>query len=185
MGIDSLKRARAVFLDRDGVLNRATVIDGKPHPPHRLEELELLPGVREPLVQLRQAGFLLIVVTNQPDIARGSLSAVDSDKINGRLAELLPVHSVRVCPHDDGDGCHCRKPLPGLIHDAADEFAIDVTRSFMVGDRWRDIEAGRSAGCTTVLIDYAYHERRSEPHYSASNLSSAADWILRDIKEHS
>ena len=170
----------AVFLDRDGVLNRALVRDGRPDPPARQEDLEILPGVAEALVDLRRAGFLLLVVTNQPDVARGTLSATSLARIHEHLLATLKLDKIYVCPHDDANHCTCRKPLPGLLLTAAQEWSVDLQKSFMVGDRWRDIEAGRHAGCTTVLIDYGYREKLcSEPDKRVTSLREASKWILQ------
>ncbi len=170
---------RAVFLDRDGVLNRALVRAGKPYPPRGLGELEILPGVPEALARLREVGYLLIVVTNQPDVARGTQRREAVEEINCTLAARLPLDDIRVCYHDERDGCTCRKPCPGLLLQAADQWPIDLAASYMVGDRWKDIEAGRRAGCRTVLIDYQYAEPMPQaPDHVATSLSAAADWIL-------
>ena len=170
---------RAVFLDRDGVLNRAFVREGKPYPPDSLASLEVLPGVAEACAALRAAGFLLIVVTNQPDLARGTTRREDVDVLNRRLFELLPLDEIRVCPHDDGDRCECRKPLPGLLLAAARERGLDLRHSVMVGDRWRDIEAGKRAGCWTVFVNHGYTERRPEaPDLTVKSLGEAVPWIL-------
>lgn len=169
---------KAVFLDRDGVLNRAAVRDGRPYPPASLAECEILPGVKEACAALRASGFLLVVVTNQPDISRGTQSRQSVDEINLHLRRELQLDAVRVCAHDDRDQCACRKPAPGLILDAARDFGIDLAKSFMVGDRWRDIEAGRQAGVRSILIDYEYREKRVSPDYVVQNLPDAADWIL-------
>ena len=178
MGIDAVNR-RAVFLDRDGVLNRAVVREGRPYPPAAVAEVEILPGVVEALEELHQAGFLLLVVTNQPDVARGTLSAGTVEAIHKHLASKLRIDGIYVCPHDDADHCACRKPLPGLLLAAAREMSADLPASFMVGDRWRDVEAGRQAGCTTVLVDYGYREKLcSEPDKRVASLREAATWIL-------
>jgi D-glycero-D-manno-heptose 1,7-bisphosphate phosphatase len=171
---------RAVFLDRDGVLNRALVRDGKPYPPADLSQLEVLPGVPEALGRLRAAGYRLIVVTNQPDVARGVQTRAAVEAIHSELlARGLPIDTFHVCYHDDGDGCDCRKPKPGLLLAAAQEDGLDLPSSFLIGDRWRDVEAGKRAGCTTVLIDYRYAEpERSQPHVRVKSLAEAADWIL-------
>ncbi len=169
---------RAVFLDRDGVLNRAVVRNGKAYPPDGPEELEVLPGVAEACASLRRAGYLLIVITNQPDVARGTQRQEIVEAINAALRFQIPVDDFRVCYHDDPDGCTCRKPQPGLLVKAAREWQIDLSNSFMVGDRWKDIEAGRRAGCATVLIDSGYTEaEQSLPDHSVSSLAEAADWI--------
>jgi D-glycero-D-manno-heptose 1,7-bisphosphate phosphatase len=176
-----LPRKRAVFLDRDGVINQAILRDGKPHPPSGVGELKLVAGVAEALRDLKRAGFLLIVVTNQPDIARGTRSRESVDTIHQALGETLPLDDFFVCPHDDSDHCDCRKPLPGLLLRAAGQYEIDIPRSFMVGDRWRDVDAGASAGCATVLIDYGYREKHpvADPSAKVDSIRAAVDWILR------
>jgi len=170
---------KAVFLDRDGVINRAVVREGKPYPPKDLAGMEILPGVKDALVRLKAAGYLLIVVTNQPDVARGTTKRETVEEINDFLHTALPIDEVRTCYHDSGDGCNCRKPKPGSILSAAAEHGIDLAASFMVGDRWRDTEAGERAGCRTIFIDYAYDEKQPETvDYRVSSLSEAADIIL-------
>src|SRR5580704_5907335 len=133
----------AVFLDRDGVLNRAIIRNGRPHPPATLEEFTLLPGVPEACRKLRRAGFVLLVVTNQPDIARGVQDRAVVDEFHQILLRTLPIDGVYVCPHDDADGCDCRKPGPGMLLQAARDLSLNLGDSVMVGDRWRDVEAGR------------------------------------------
>lgn len=173
---------RAVFLDRDGVLNRALLRKGLPHPPDTVAELEILDGVPEALDRLRAAGYRLIVVTNQPDLARGTQSRENLEAIHAALRKRLAVDEIRVCPHDDADGCGCRKPRPGMLSEAAAEQGIDLAGSWMVGDRWRDIDAGHAAGCRTILIDYRYPERAPSraPDYVCHSLEEAADWILTE-----
>ena len=148
----------AVFLDRDGVVNEAIVRDGRPLPPATVDEVVIPAGVREACRLLSDAGLLLILVTNQPDVARGTTSRQAVDAINAYLADELGLDAVYVCPHDDGDACGCRKPAPGLLLDAAADLGVDLTRSMMVGDRWRDIEAGKRAGVTTVWLRRDYRE---------------------------
>jgi D-glycero-D-manno-heptose 1,7-bisphosphate phosphatase len=178
MGVGALM-TRAVFLDRDGVINRAIVHAGKPYPPRNVAELEILPGVANALNRLRNAGFKLIVVTNQPDVARGTQTRAAVEEINAALQSCLPIDEFRVCYHDDVDLCACRKPRPGALLQSAEKFNIDLKASFMIGDRWRDIEAGRSAGCNTIFIECHYAEtKRIEPDYRACDLSEAAKWIL-------
>lgn len=178
MGIHQPLRP-AVFLDRDGVLIRATVRNGKPHPPESVDLMEILPDVPEALARLRQAGFHLIVVTNQPDVARGRETREGVEAMHARLSAALPIDDVRVCYHDDVDACACRKPEPGMLIDAARDHGIDLSRSFMVGDRWRDVEAGRRAGCRTVFLDYGYAEPQPEsPDRVVATLSEGVDWIL-------
>lgn len=172
---------RAVFLDRDGVINQAIVRDGKPYPPSGVGELKIVEGAAEALRDLKRAGFLLIVVTNQPDIARGTQDRAAVDAIHGALRDALPLDDFFVCVHDDTDHCDCRKPRPGLLLRAAEKYEIDMTRSFMIGDRWRDVDAGASAGSATVWIDYGYREKRpaAEPSAKVDSIRAAADWILR------
>lgn len=173
---------RAVFLDRDGVINRAMVRDGKPYPPANLGEMEILPGVSDALAALHDAGFMLIVVTNQPDVARGTTPMAVVEEMNNYLAGCLPIDEFRTCYHDGSDGCDCRKPLPGAIIAAASKHGIDLGESSMVGDRWRDIEAGQRAGCRTIFIDYGYLEKQPESFdYRVDSLGEAAKIILGEI----
>lgn len=170
---------RAVFLDRDGVINKAVVRDGKPYPPANLSEMEILSGVKAALESLRSAGYLLIVVTNQPDVARGTTSKESVEEINTALAAMLPIDEFRTCYHDSADLCGCRKPQPGALLSAARLHCIDMTQSFMVGDRWRDVEAGQRAGCKTCFVDYGYAEKQPEHvDFRVSSLSEAARIIL-------
>jgi len=173
---------RAIFLDRDGVLNRALVRDGKPYPPRVIEDLDILPGTEQALRRLRDAGFLLVVVTNQPDVARGSLKQSDLAAIHSELQRQLPLDEVLTCCHDDADQCTCRKPKPGLLQQTAKEYDLDLSKSYMIGDRWRDIDAGRNAGCVPVLIDYQYNEPMSAPPaMRVKSLMQATDWILEHM----
>lgn len=173
---------KAVFLDRDGVLNRALVRNGKPYPPATLAELEILPETSSALEALKAAGLLLIGVTNQPDVARGTQRRETVEAINAELMAVLPLDEILVCYHDDRDGCTCRKPLPGLLVDAAARRAIDLSSSFMIGDRWKDVETGHRAGCATVLIGHGYAEIGRgcrPPDHTVHSLSEAAAWVLR------
>lgn len=170
---------RAIFLDRDGVINRAIICDNKPYPPKGLDDLEILPRVLEGLDRLKLAGFLLIVVTNQPDVARGTAALEDIEAINQRLAETLPIDLFQVCYHGNDDECFCRKPKPGLILQAAIALSIDLSESYMVGDRWRDIEAGQAAGCRTIFIDYSYNEKRPASYdFRVASFTEAVSIIL-------
>jgi D-glycero-D-manno-heptose 1,7-bisphosphate phosphatase len=171
--------ARAVFLDRDGVVNRAIVRAGKPYPPANVEELELLPGVAQGLTALKAGGYHLVVVTNQPDVARGKTSRSQVEAMHSKLRSALPLDAILACFHDDADQCGCRKPQPGLILHAARELDIDCKASWLVGDRWRDIEAGRRAGCRTCFIDHAYDEPPPSYDFLVGSLREAAGIILR------
>lgn len=182
MGRGSLSLAaftKAVFLDRDGVLNEALVRDGKPFSPRTIAEVVIPPGVPSALSRLRQNGFRLIMVTNQPDIARGSQPREAVHVINRYLLETLQLQGAEICEHDDADNCNCRKPKPGMLLRAAARDHIALVESFMIGDRWRDIEAGRRAGCRTILIGNGYGEAlQSAPDAIVATLGDAADWIL-------
>lgn len=162
----------AVFLDRDGVINRSVVRDGKPYPPASLDELEILPGAVHSLKQLASAGYLLIGVTNQPDVARGTQTRKAVEAINTRILSELPVTEIFTCYHDNQDDCPCRKPKPGLIFQGAEKYGVDLAKSWMVGDRWKDIAAGQAAGLKTVFIDYHYNETYNGP---------SADFIAEDV----
>jgi len=172
---------RAVFLDRDGVINKALMVDGKPYPPKDLDELEIMPGVNQAILQLRNFGYFCIVVTNQPDVARGKTSLEAVESINQFLIERLAIHEIISCYHDDHENCGCRKPKPGSFIMAALKYNIDLSKSFMVGDRWRDIEAGQNAGCRTFFIDYQYNEKQpTNPTYRVVSLPDAVKIILNE-----
>lgn len=162
-----------VFLDRDGILNRAILRDGKPYPPSGLDELEILPGTLSSLTRLSELGFLLIGVTNQPDIARGTQSREIVETMNAAILARLPVQEIFVCYHDEPDNCNCRKPLPGLILQASEKYNVDLSRSWMVGDRWKDIAAGQAAGLRTIFVDY---------HYSEAYKGKLADFTTTDTQ---
>jgi len=172
---------RAVFLDRDGVLIRTAVEDGTPRPAGSLAEVELLPGVVDAVRRLKERGFRTIVVSNQPDVARGRTPQERVEQINAWLRQQMPLDEICTCYHDDRDQCGCRKPKPGLLLAAAERHGIALASSFMVGDRWRDVDAGAAAGCRSILIDYGYGERAPQhpPVATVKGLPAAADWILQ------
>ena len=149
-----------VFLDRDGVLNHPIITDGKPHSPMRMIEFRLFDGVAEACARLRSAGFAVVVITNQPEISRGTLDPAELESMHDALRSVVDVDEVRVCPHDDNDGCHCRKPKPGMLIDAAESLSLNLDHSYLVGDRWRDIQAGQAVGCPTVFVNHGWAERR-------------------------
>ncbi len=179
----SAKR-RAVFLDRDGVLTRAVIKGGKPFPPAAATALELAVDAKQALARLKAEGFLLLVVTNQPDVARGSLRAETVEQMHDRLRSQLPVDDIFTCYHDDADRCECRKPLPGLLLQGVNRYSIDAASSYMIGDRWRDVDAGTAAGVKVIWIDRGYAERQpsSVPSARVASLSEAVDWILTDSR---
>ena len=172
--------SQAIFLDRDGVLNEAIFRAGISCPPATLDEFRILPGVCDACALLKEAGFLLIVVTNQPDVSRGSVAMETVEAINQELRAGLPVDEIRTCYHDDSHKCSCRKPNPGLLLQAAIDWKIDIAGSFMVGDRWKDIEAGKRAGCRTILIDQGTSlPGNLSPDHRAKSLLEAAGWIIQ------
>jgi D-sedoheptulose 7-phosphate isomerase len=179
------KLRRAVFLDRDGVLTEPSVQDGKPHPPSAPEGVRIPEGTAQALARLKEREFLLLVVTNQPDVARGIQTRAAVEAINRRLRDELALDDVFTCFHDDQDACECRKPRPGLVMRAAEQYGVDLGRSYLTGDRWRDIEAGATAGCKTIWIDHGYTERApaSSPDARVGSLPEAVDWILANAME--
>ena len=172
---------RAAFLDRDGVLNVAPQVNGLPTSPATVADMQVLPGVEEACVRLKAAGFLLVMVTNQPDISGGKTTREEVDAINNLLRDRLGLDAVYVCPHADRDNCECRKPKPGLLLAAAKRWNIDLARSYMIGDRWRDVEAGRAAGCRTVFVDHGYRERRPDgADVVTTSLAAVAPMLIAD-----
>ncbi len=170
---------KAVFLDRDGVINRSIVRDGKPYAPRTLEEFELFPGVTEATQHLSDAGFLLFVVTNQPDIGNGLVDAKLVDKIHQQLLQTLPIKKIYMCPHKQDEGCDCRKPKPGMLLQARNEFSIELAESYMIGDRHTDISAARSAGCVPIFVDHDYVETPDlGDTMRAKSLLQASQYIL-------
>ncbi len=174
---------RAVFLDRDGVINRALERDGKPYPPTSLDEFEILPEVPAACAKLKAAGFLLVVATNQPDVGRGTLPQSTVEVLHEFLQQRLPLDRIEVCYHP-GKGqsdCLCRKPKPGMLLEAARALDIALEQSWMVGDRWRDIDCGHAAGCRTILVERGYNEDlRQSPDFRARDLLEAVEIILRN-----
>lgn len=183
MGIGAV--SRAVFLDRDGVLNHPVVREGKPYPPAALEDLRIVAEAPAALRELKRLGCLLIVVSNQPDVARGTQQRAVVEAINAALARAMPIDDFFICYHDDRDRCGCRKPLPGLVTQAANQYSIQLEKSFLVGDRWRDVEAGFRAGCRTVWIDCGYAEKApaNPPDARVTSIAGAARWIVGRIED--
>jgi D-glycero-D-manno-heptose 1,7-bisphosphate phosphatase len=182
MGEHEIRR-RAVFLDRDGVLNRAVVRDGLPFPPARVEDFELYPDVVDGCAQLKKAGYLLVVVTNQPDVGRGTQSREFVEAMHASLRAALPsLDGIEVCFHGGvlhGEPCECRKPKPGMLLRAAAAYAIDLKESFLIGDRWRDVDCAHAAGCRSIFIDHGYREvLREKPEFTVLNFSEAVKTVL-------
>ena len=168
---------KAIFLDRDGVLNDAVTVDNKPYPPKSVDELIISSGAKEGMNRLKELGYLLIVITNQPDVVRGTTSMQTVNEINNYLRQELIIDDIFCCFHDNTDNCECRKPKPGMIFSAAIKWDIDLTRSFMAGDRWRDIETGKNAGIKTILIDHNYDEKYLEPDFKCYDFNGLVQII--------
>jgi len=173
----------ALFLDRDGVINKAYVKDGKSYPPSTLEEFIFLDRVKEALLLSRSLGFLNILVTNQPDVGEGRQSLEVVNKMHEVGQKNLPIDDIFVCTHVDLDYCVCRKPLPGMLIAAAEKWQIDLKRSFLVGDRWRDVGAAHAVGCEAFFVDYGYDEQRpSSPYHVVTSLYEAVGQIRDQIR---
>lgn len=176
---------RAVFLDRDGVLNRSVIREGKPYPPARAAEFQLYPDAVRGCERLKSVGFALIVVTNQPDVGRGTQQRALVEEMHRMLQLLIPaIDRIEVCYHGGegyGESCDCRKPKPGMLRHAAEEMRIDLGASYLIGDRWRDVDCARAAGCQSVFIDCGYAERLpASPNFTVANFTEAVDVVLRE-----
>jgi D-glycero-D-manno-heptose 1,7-bisphosphate phosphatase len=183
MGEHEIKQ-RAVFLDRDGVINKPVVREGRPHPPAEVKDFELYEDVPAGCTQLEAAGYLLVVVTNQPDVARGAQTRAAVDAMHRKMLDALPqIARVEICWHagaEWGDACDCHKPEPGMVLRAAEALGIDLAQSFLIGDRWRDVDCGHRAGCRTVFIDRNYSEAlRQQPDWTVRSFAQAVEAILR------
>ena len=175
---------RAVFLDRDGVLVVPEFRDGRSFAPRTFEAFRIYDDAPEALARLKEAGFLLVVVTNQPDVGHGLISLDTIGRMHRKLKEFLPVDRIELCTHTQREGCTCRKPMPGMLLNAADALAIDLSASIMVGDRASDVEAGRAAGCRTIFIDLDYaNEPKPSADWIARSVSDAANIILTEDRE--
>jgi D-glycero-D-manno-heptose 1,7-bisphosphate phosphatase len=176
-----MKRFPAIFLDRDGVLNEAVIKDGKPHPPLDVASMTILVDTSEVLKSLKTAGFILICVTNQPDVRRGKQTLANIMAMNQKIRDNLPLDDLFVCYHDNKDDCLCRKPKPGMLFMAAQKWHIDLAKSWMVGDRASDVAAGHSAGCHTIFLDFDYAEPKPSPEadFTVGSLPEAVAIITR------
>jgi D-glycero-D-manno-heptose 1,7-bisphosphate phosphatase len=170
---------KAIFLDRDGVLNKLIIRDGKAQAPYSLEEFALFPGVVTALSMIKANGFLTIIVTNQPDVARGWIKKENVELINNKIKEILPIDDIKICYHTNTDNCLCRKPMPGMLLSAAAEWGIDLSASYMIGDRYGDVAAGVKAGCKTILVgDGDLQGDFPNPDYKVEFLIDAVKFFL-------
>ncbi|HHT9125294.1 MAG TPA: D-glycero-alpha-D-manno-heptose-1,7-bisphosphate 7-phosphatase [Candidatus Brocadiia bacterium] len=172
---------KAIFLDRDGVINKVFLSNGKPFSPRRFSEFELIPEVENALNSFKEVGFTNIVITNQPDIARGFLKWEELEKMHSLIRERLSIGDIFVCPHSDKDNCLCRKPKPGALLEAAKKWNVDLKGSFFIGDTWKDTVAGKRAGCKTILINMPYNQG-VESDYRIEDLNKAVE-IIMDSKQ--
>ncbi len=175
MGIGKMRRA--VFLDRDGVINKVLIRHGKVGTPRRFEEFEWIEGIGEEVKRIKDAGFYVFVITNQPDVARGILPLEELDKMSAAIRSHLPVDEVWVCPHDDDARCDCRKPKPGMVQRAREKYSINIAESYLIGDGRKDIELARDVGCKGILIDAAYNQGL-DCFARARDIHEAVDLIL-------
>jgi D-glycero-D-manno-heptose 1,7-bisphosphate phosphatase len=174
----------AVFLDRDGVLAEPIVrADGHAYAPTQVEDFLIVPEAGAQVQRLRDAGFICIVFTNQPELANGLLVRTDLDTMHRQLAAVVPLDDIYVCPHDKSEGCPCHKPATAMLDEAAARWGIDLSRSYAIGDRWRDIGAGLAAGCYSILIDRPYSGDTYEPDARVATLTEAVDTVLRHAHE--
>jgi D-glycero-D-manno-heptose 1,7-bisphosphate phosphatase len=173
----------AIFLDRDGVLNEAKLVRGVPVPPAHIENVNILEGVKESIELLTGSGYTPVVISNQPDIARGKTTFDEVLEINNYISIKTGIKHFYFCPHDDVNQCECRKPKPGLILNAANELDLDLTASYLVGDRWRDIQAGQSLNLGCFFIDYSYPEKRPQsPYTKVRSLREAVEILMKVSK---
>jgi D-glycero-D-manno-heptose 1,7-bisphosphate phosphatase len=170
---------RAVFLDRDGVIVIPESRNGRSYAPRCLRNYRFYRDAHESLRRLKEAGFLLVVVTNQPDVGHGLISRAVIDEMHARLIRELPIDAVKACLHRQDENCTCRKPAPGLLLEAMGEFDLNARDCFMVGDRVSDVLAGKAAGCRVIFIERGYTE--GKPHnadFTVATMAEAADVVL-------
>ncbi len=173
---------KAVFLDRDGIINKAIIKDGKAYSPRRFSEFEFVENVAEQIKKIKDAGYYVIVVTNQPDIARGNMDISELNKMTETIKANLAVDEISICPHDDTDNCTCRKPKPGMLFDAAKKYEINLNKSFLVGDGWKDMEAAKNTGCMGILID-TFYNKGVDCFRRVEDMNGAVNIILNEKEE--
>jgi D-glycero-D-manno-heptose 1,7-bisphosphate phosphatase len=177
MGVRQVNRA--VFLDRDGVINQVIIRDGEVFSPRSREEFLFIEESVQAIKYLKKAGFIVIVVTNQPDIARKRLSSDDLQWMTGKIMEVTEVDDIVICYHDDSDACPCRKPKAGMLLESSKKWKVDLSRSFMIGDTWKDVKVGQNAGCIPILLDAPYN-KDVVCNLRVSSLTEALQIVLDD-----
>lgn len=168
-----------MFLDRDGVLNEIVYRQGVPGSPRTLAEFSLVKGAALAIGRLKGAGFRVFVVTNQPDIARRKMAPEALSAMTALVAAAIKPDEVLVCPHDDQANCECRKPKPGMLVDIGRRWEVRLRASYIIGDTWRDIEAGKRAGCRTILLVRDYNEGVIAD-LRVTDLDQAVTYVLGD-----
>jgi len=176
-----VKLIKAVFLDRDGVINRPIIKNGRSYGPTKLKDFRLFPKVKNSIKSLKKKGYKVFIVTNQPDVSRGKIKKEIVIEMHKYLLSRVKPDDIFVCYHDDHDYCKCRKPKPGLLLDAAKKWNIDLKNSYIIGDRWKDIQAGKYAGCKTIFIDLNYRETKPKnPDFITDSLLNAVHFIEKN-----
>ena len=171
----------AIFLDRDGVVNYSIICEKKPYAPLNLNELKIIPEIKSVINTFKQRQFKVFVITNQPDVARGKVKKEEVEKINASIQSQLSIDEIFTCYHDNQDHCECRKPKPGAFIALSQKYNIDLTKSIMVGDRAKDIEAAKNANCPSVFIDYGYNEIKPlDQNYTINGISE----LLSCLEKH-
>ncbi len=172
---------KAVFLDRDGVINHVVNHKeiNKPSSPWQIAEFKLIDGIKNPLDELKKMGFFLFVISNQPDIARGRIKKGTTEKINKIILEKFPIKEIIVCPHDDSDNCNCRKPKPGMITKLSKKWNVDLKKSYLIGDSWKDTEAAENAGIKSIIINKTYNQDVNAG-YRVKDLKAAVELIKKN-----
>ena len=172
----------AVFLDRDGVLLRPKIINEKAYAIRKIKDFKLLPGVTKSIKKIRRYGFLVFVVTNQPDIRNNLVTENLVNRIHKKIKTKLKIDDFAICPHRQNEGCYCRKPNPGMILNLAKKYRINLKKSFMIGDRESDIKAGERANCRTIFINNNYNERKPKNQEATfDSLMLAVDYIILSV----
>ena len=170
----------AVFLDRDGVINKPVIINKKPYAPTKYTEFKFYPGIYENLQALKNNGFLRIVVTNQPDIGNGKTKLQEVQLMHDKLMKTNLIDGIYMCSHNQREQCSCRKPGIKMLTDAKSKFNINMSRSWLIGDRWSDVTAAHNAGLTPIFVDHGYAETNSKLQtcIKVKNLKSAVNKII-------
>ncbi len=183
MVVNATEISNAVFLDRDGIINRAIVVDGKPYAPRDLKDFHFYPAVQQEISRLRSYGFVIVVVTNQPDVGNRLVEKELVEKMHDRMEQELGIDCVKTCFHSQTENCDCRKPEPGMLLEAAQDLNLGLPDSFIIGDRKSDVEAGKAAGCKTIFVDRGYRpeEKTDTADITVLSLTEAVNFILKSI----